>query len=1112
MLCCVIVMAVANHTNKEKTLGDLSFSELTGYRAFRVEILKKCESNRRHDRYFYSDREEDAHPFLALREQILQLRRWVREHAQAMLTEAPNSEPYVRRVLRVPALVPLVPSERSGLKRLGQLFVPLRLTWPRVQSVIINVKTLEGRTFLYENIYKHVLRIRGFGHNEYYCPSIDAALRYLGPPALSEVKDLGMMDPRWVQLASRFGLVKISKVMPYARYGVQRLDGELAWILFCEKVVTSIAELDWLAYTEDRSYRRSEATAATRHIIRRMIRLMLVHGIAREQIANIFRYRITAFNPDQLSLNLNTLSAAGSVDPTAVFVATRDLMWSGEPDIWRYVVNEIGALTSADIGRFKQLLQSSSTLSIPLIQLLKTLGGNVDNLSQCQRLILAISRRSDGIVPLCDIRLLAGSPYSLSIDQIAQCTEYLTIPNKLQEYLQVLAIHGFGNASGIIAFQACYKNTSSSNLNVWLGMIELRGKGQSLEAVAEWVGQAAKEGHIDAYKYLKESIGLPEFLHLQRAEPIVRFGRGILSFLVNQKGLTSIQAIRDWYFRAHGVNKLRHWGELDASYNLLMEDAYNRNNFAFVASNYGCIRSAVQDRVVQQIGRRPYHADETTKDAYDKSYLELEIKENSKLLPILPIVLAETGGILLDSVLRHAWEPPQARQCHLAALTPLIDQLLSGGGPSNSQLGELESEAVAMLYKSTVQSVSSAWSQVCGRQSQLAGLNLSPHYPMRWDHAIRQLQAPLERSSLLALGHAKAYAGKFLPYSSEHIFDACKYLRAKRIRQSASDPWSLAAHLGVLIAAAHKDTLISEWVSRDLDATVHMPQEGADVAERLEQLEKMFSTTLPDALDRHVDGFVRRFSEADATFLAARLIGDEPSGHGGHAQLHKALIETRNTVMAVCQRWIVRERKKFSKDRSDIGATDLNAILTKHPASFFAKHAADLCTRDNTNMWDEARHAHLVVFDPKQRRLAGMALVYFEPIVELHADRNCLIIRAINPMDDMLATHTTSSIVDAFFDVAIQIAKDNGMAAVAFPAHCGMHLLSNLSSVEKDIEKRYIKPSITLPYRRVNEAVTERPRDWRREPRLISGRFYAYESGQLPVNSLYALWPGDLTN
>lgn len=1093
-------------------MSDSNIVQLHGYRAFRAEVLKNSEASRHQDRHWHSVYEENPHPYLALREQVRQMREWICANVQTLLDETPTAESYIRRALRIPATVPLIPEDWSAFRQFGQWFVPLRLTWPHVRGVMAQVKTFEGRTYLYDNLYKRVLGFNRFGQSVYYSRSIDAALRCLEPPSVPGAKDLQVMDPLWVQVAHHFGLYKVAEVLPYAHYGHRRLEGELAWILVQEKIVTSAEEFDWLAYKESRDYQRRETTAATRHVIRRMIRLMLGHGIAREQIAGIFHHQISAFNPDHLSSNLNSLNNAGLGDLTAVFEVSKSLLWRAKPGIWSYVLDEVMARSPTEIARFKRLLQSSTTPSIPLVRLLKALGATVDNLPQCQSLILAISQRTEGIVPLAEIQLLAGASHSLSIEQIAQCTDYLDEPDKLSDYLRVLLQYGYGNAPGVMAFQVCYKGTRTDDLDRWLGVLGNRGQDQTLEAVAEWMRQALQGGHSDAYQYLSQSVGLPDFWHLQRAEPIVKFGRGILNFLVQQKGLTSVQAIREWYFHAHGVHDLRHRGSTDAAYTLLLDDAYSRNNFAFVENNNAYISSAIRERVVQQLGQRPYPADDATQAAYDQSYAALKATEHAVLLPTLPMILAQTGGILLSSVLRHAWEPPSVLRTQLAALAPLIDELLAGGGPSGAQLGELEADAVAMLYRTTTNSVGCTWSQVYGRQSQLSGLKLRQHYVMEWVSAIRELKAPLERSSLLALAHAKLHADKFSSYRPEHIFDACKYLRAKRLKQSASDPWSLAAHLGVLFAAAHQESLVGQWIAQDLDATVHMPQEGPDVVERLEQLDKMFSSTLPDALDYHVDTFVRRFSETDAAFLAIRLIGEAalPPDVSGQAQLQEALRQTQEIVLKVCQRWVMRERRKFSKGKSGRQATQLNAILSKHPASFFAKHAADLCTRYNTKMWDEARHAHLVVFDPKQRRLAGMALVYFEPIAALHPTRKCLIIRAINPMDDMLATHTTASIVDAFFDVAIQIADDNGLAAVAFPAHCGAHLLSNLRSVEKDIEKRYIKPSVTPPYRRADEAVTENPAEWRAKPREVRGEFYAYERGQMQVNTLYAICPGDL--
>ena len=162
-------------------------------------------------------------------------------------------------------------------------------------------------------------------------------------------------------------------------------------------------------------------------------------------------------------------------------------------------------------------------------------------------------------------------------------------------------------------------------------------------------------------------------------------------------------------------------------------------------------------------------------------------------------------------------------------------------------------------------------------------------------------------------------------------------------------------------------------------------------------------------------------------------------------------------------------------------------------------------------MWREERHAHLVVFDLVERRLAGMALLYIEPIDVLDSDRNCLIVRAINPMDDMLATHTASSIVDAFFDVAIEIANANDLAAVALPYHKGIHLMSNQRPIEKELEKRFMKGAV--PYRalRGDTVVQTGIADWRKNPKSVSGAFHAYElQGSEVVSELYVLWANRL--
>jgi hypothetical protein len=99
---------------------------------------------------------------------------------------------------------------------------------------------------------------------------------------------------------------------------------------------------------------------------------------------------------------------------------------------------------------------------------------------------------------------------------------------------------------------------------------------------------------------------------------------------------------------------------------------------------------------------------------------------------------------------------------------------------------------------------------------------------------------------------------------------------------------------------------------------------------------------------------------------------------------------------------------------------------------------------------------------------------------------------------------------DALFDVAIQIAEANSLAAVVFPSHNGAHLLSNHPSIEKDIEKRFTGKSEGLTRRRSGDTVQDNKDKWRTEPRSLLGTFFAYEQGYEKVSKLYAIWPGNL--
>lgn len=1069
------------------------------YRAFRARILKYCKLNTvnfGHQLPFNNSTSPNRYGLL--RKIIVEFREQVSFRYQRK-PGAVGREHHVRRALGIPPSIPLFPKRRSLIKLTIQLFFPLRFSIRQMCSILFQVRTYEGREYLF-NKYSTQVFLRDPVR---YTIGIDFALRNLDlPSSRKELEMLRHLDPNWIKATHGVGLRNIIDIVPYGQYGYFKLDGYLAWILVKEKIVMTKEELNWLNYKNDDYLRYNIDDAGIKHVIQ----LLLCSGIEKQHIAGIFRYPLDFFNPLQLIKNLSVMHKNGRVDISDLFEKNGDMFWRASSESWFFILNILGAVLGTDAMKFRKLLDCHRKLSVDFAEGLKKLGADINGLAQCQSLILAASDQKYSTASVEQLNMLAAEPHLMSIEQISLCVDYLSEPKKLPDFLTVLTKYGYGAASAVLAFQVCYKNSSGDLLDVWLRILGRRGKGQEFEVVADWVAKAQKGGHSAGYIYLLGAVPVSDFKQLQQISPLVPLGPSMLAFLVENCGLCSVHALRNWYFHARGIHGLDRCWRVDDVYYLLLEDAFNRNNFSFVKGNRHCIDNAITTRVRDVLGSRPYRADEETKTLYDKACEAQSASELQALLAILPRLLEQTDGILLNSIVYSIWDAPEILNTKLTALTPLINDLLCGKGPSLPVLDTLEMDAIALLYRTSIGLVGMHWAKLVGYESQLSGMRLRNSYPVVLQGVVRKLTSSLERRSLLAMASAAAYSIKFLSHKDEDIFEACKYLKAKRLCHAASDPWAFAAHLGVLLSAAQADSVVSEWISRDLEIVAHMDEEGEQTFERLEQLEKLFYSTLPDALSVHSAGFLEQFNELDAAFLAERLAGNKVCTVGsGSEQLLEGFRLVQEAVLTVCQRWVTREKGKFLQNESGGTTTRLSAVLSKHPATFFAKQCVNLCTRDNTLMWEEARHAHLVVFNQKQRCVAGVALIYVEPIKELGSDEDCLIIRAINPTDEVLATHTVSSIVDAFFNVAIQIATDNAFAAVVFPHHNSMHLLSNHPTIEEYIERHYIKPSIRYFYRAQGEGTLS----WRIKPRVFESSFFAYEQGEVEVRQLYAIWSRD---
>lgn len=1081
--------------------------ESLSYATFRERMLSKSKASTSAGRPTAYGAENDVHPLRRKKARIVEYRQYVADHLTSLLETSPAWEPHIRRALGIPATVPLLPGSYSRLGQLGQSLLPERFNLGRARNLLRSVRTPEGRWYIYKKFLKGTLP-----HTFHYCEVADFALRHLtGAREVEDLRRIWSLDIVALQAMARVGLREIGRIAEVCRAPIWRGEARLLWIFVEEGVVREPADFAKITFLSRDRYGRTEFEPADERALRDTIRLLTPHGVDRGRMSEVLYDQLWSLKPARLRTNLQFLQSAGVSNIAAVFDQVRKHLWVAPTERWKYLLECAQVDVRAEAGLFKEILDADTEPSWELTRRLIGMGAGTSAIAACQKMLLAVGKIENRPAPTTELELLAAAPYALNLEQLAACKGYLTVRGDLREYLMMLERHGYRTPEEILAFQPFFRESSASDLDAWLTVVGDRARDVPVQLVVKWLEQARAGGYIVSYQYLVSAVPMPGLDALHQASKLAPLGPSLLRNLVEKRGLRTLKALRDWYYHdAMGIEGYRYWGSHDAVDDVLIDDAFARRSFSQLGGNQSCIANAVSDRIDPEFGRFPFDGDEAERQAYHAARDTAIQRERAALVPLLPKLLARTGGIVLPTLLQALWTSDVALEEALGRLTPIMDDLLAGGGPSASTLTPLEADAIALVYRTTVDVVQSRWQAVVGREADANVLPVRTPFPMSWRHAKWRMEGtPINREYLLALVRAAECAERFRPWNFGKMSDACHNLKPRRLaRGAAADPASFSMHLGVLMAVARGDSVANHWDRQEFDALLRMDPESVSAVERINALLNYFLVGLPDAVDARVDRFIGRFGGSDCAFLAERLgvarQGQEPAA----AWLKRAILHMKERAATIYGRWVKREKDKFKDDGSELRATRLTAIISKSPAAFFAKEAANLCTRANTAMWCEARQLHLLVVDPIARRLAGMALLYVEVIPQIHPTIPSLVIRALNPIGEVGTTHAIPSIVDSFFDTAIRIAQANGLACVAYPDSDGMHLLSNQHVVEEDIHKRFTRNSI--PYRTYQHYDPPSPQDasWRVAPRAIKSPFFAYERGEGAVGRIYAIWDG----
>lgn len=1062
------------------------------YREFRQAVLREC-AKKGTARWSH---EYGTPTFRTLRQRIHAFRHDLIYYAETWIRQGTYPVAHIYRALRLDHRITLDYSRKDRWRRTLMRWLSPHTTLRLALGWLRMARTYEGRAFIFNTCVPRPF----LASRIHYSQALDfAVMRWGGFGSSATMDAFGSLQMEWVEAARDLGLNDPCSMIDWIPRPSPNNAGKLMRFLVRKGVIIAPAEKAWLMrWHQEASYVREQELDEAR--LNQVVAILLQHGVARDQVVKtVCTVPDGWLDPSVILATLTLLRSRGVTQYEVLLDGLKYVLFEAKPERWSFVLDTLSVRDPATIVQFSPLLQTSKPYSVNLASALIAQGATVAHLVQCQDLLLGAGSASTGHDPGAALALLMSPPCNLSLDQVSDASKYICRSGNLATFLESLASHGFQDAATVLRFQPFYGEVNVGTLSRLIALAKPMASTDIVGEVVDWIARCGNSSHIDSYEYLARTLRIRTVPQLRQVARVGFLGIGMLRHLVEERGLSSKNTLMAWFYEsAFGIRSIQYWGtELDPIGKVLFQDAFDRRAFNYWESNWHCISHAVQERVFARLGRVPYRASEEERQQYNNVYDAACEAERAALLSLLPRMLDATSGILLASMVARAWDGLEALDRQLAELAPLLDDLLVGHGPQAASLTEIEADAIALIYRSTPYTVKTLWNAVVGREQDIHDWNPASGYPMKWRQASWALQKPLDKAGFEIVGRAVRWADAFNS-RQRRAPDSPLAIPAPVDAEPEHELAGLVPQLGILLAIVGEDPGAAAWLQSVPTLLTVDDERGY---QHVLNMHAFFGIGLADALQERLERFCQ--IQSSHAGLLLRYFGEEPDKPDElQAELCAVLKLVAQRVRDQFGRWASSELAKFGSDDLEGGTATLNAVVTKHPAAFFAKEAVKLCTAGNVAMWQEARHAHLVVFDPVHKSFQGMALLYREILSALHSSRPVLVIRAINATHDAMATYHVSSIVDAFLSTAVEVARASGCIAVAFPPNTGMHLLSNLDPIAKDIEERYIGANQVLQ--------SQMPRGvkdmWLQSAIQVAVTFDAYERNVQTIGRLYLVW------
>lgn len=863
----------------------------------------------------------------------------------------------VARALGVSPSMPIQPSFGWLLRLYAfRMLAPTAVRLEIASMLMRKVRISEGRKQIYPSVVRRLIGHPGneFFVSDYLSDELDFLIRRFHN--FGSQKALFNLERQPIQLIKAAYLmgVRAAKDIPATLGRLAEGENPAAILILVEEGVIS-AEHPPLVEFSPKGYPVNNLDSVSeREEFRATVRTLKESGASLTDLLWLIGCH-HRFDARALAQRLELLRRHGISNIPAVFRQIKAKLWTTELDVLKFALTEMQIAEPTHFGRLGPLFSLYSAPHPSVTQALLSFGATQENLVRCQDLI----RECKDVAKDCTRRICLLLSSGLSFADLNKCSLYLRLDtygtDRFQNFFDTLGNFKLQTREALLAFQPSFTHYEASpSLDLRLSVALAHVPDMPLTVLAQWVEKSSGVRN-DSLRYigLESGISIVSVELLEKALRVCVISVDLLRFLVEECDKRSIAALVDWYYDL-GTNASAYSGRgnCDGPTRALFRDCMKRRSFLHLNGNASALAKAWCDYSSNRAGQWDWAWTEQQKEAHRLQRESHYASARDKSESIVVEILDSTDGFLFASTLLFALNGGNYKE-GLLSLRPQIEKIVLGQGPGEGSLSQLQIEALSLAYGVHAEDVARLWPRVVGKEAHIAQLAVSTSYDM----ALVQDSYELGRvSSSYADSISSAIESFALSAALAKGMNAGGIvslgLRWKHLANPAATPRDLWKWFGLLLGMVENHEQVRPWIERSLDDMRGLLHKGGKAAEKLESFRNFLAVTLSDAIEPAVAQFVHSLSPLEAEFLTQNLMLLRPQGEvavGVH--LEDLIRELHARVVSVYCRWIDTIRKRVLQ-RSAANEVHATAVLSKFPASFFARFSFGLCTSNNVAMWD----------------------------------------------------------------------------------------------------------------------------------------------------------------